>query len=71
MRWKGRRESSNIEDRRGDSPKGIVGGGIGTVVIVIVVLLPGGDPASMLQNVTLNDLSSGATILKRELLVQS
>jgi len=30
MRWKGRRESSNVEDRRGMSPKGkgIVGGGI-------------------------------------------
>jgi len=27
MRWRGRRESSNVEDRRGISPKGIVGGG--------------------------------------------
>jgi len=44
MRWRGRRESSNVEDRRGISPKGIVGGGIGTIVIVVVVLLLGGDP---------------------------
>ncbi len=55
MRWKGRRESSNVEDRRGISPKGIVGGGIGTIVIVVVVLLLGGDPTSLLQNVQLNN----------------
>ena len=53
MRWKGRKESSNVEDRRGMSPggKGIVGGGIGTIAIVLVVLLLGGDPTSILQNV--------------------
>ncbi len=51
MRWKGRRESSNVEDRRGLSSKGIVGGGIGTIVIVVVVLLLGGDPTSIFQNI--------------------
>jgi predicted metalloprotease len=51
MRWKGRRESSNIEDRRGLSPKGIAGGGIGTLVVILVIYLLGGDPASLLQNV--------------------
>jgi predicted metalloprotease len=50
MRWQGRRESSNVEDRRGISPKGIIGGGIGTIVIALVVLLLGGDPTSLLQN---------------------
>ena len=50
MRWKGRRESTNVEDRRRISPKGIVGGGIGGVVILIVVMLLGGDPSSLLQN---------------------
>ena len=57
MRWKGRRESSNVEDRRGMSPggKGIVGGGIGTIAIILVVLLLGGDPTSILQNVQLDD----------------
>ncbi|MFZ1520351.1 MAG: neutral zinc metallopeptidase [Ignavibacteriaceae bacterium] len=57
MRWKGRRESSNVEDRRGMSPrgKGMVGGGIGTIAIVLVVLLLGGDPTSILQNVQLGD----------------
>jgi predicted metalloprotease len=57
MRWKGRRESSNVEDRRGMSfkGKGMVGGGIGTIAIVLVVLLLGGDPTSILQNVQVDD----------------
>jgi predicted metalloprotease len=57
MRWKGRKESSNVEDRRGMSPggKGMVGGGIGTIAIVIVVLLLGGDPTSIIQNVQLDN----------------
>jgi predicted metalloprotease len=58
MRWKGRKESSNVEDRRGISPKGIVGGGIGTIVIVVVVLLLGGDPTSIIQNVQLDNHST-------------
>jgi predicted metalloprotease len=60
MRWKGRKESSNVEDRRGMSPKGIVGGGIGTIAIVIVVLLLGGDPTSILQNVQTDDQSTSS-----------
>jgi len=50
MRWKGRRESSNVEDRRGMSAKGIAGGGIGTIIVVVVLYLLGGDPTSILQN---------------------
>ena len=55
MRWKGRRESSNVEDRRGISPRGIVGGGLGGIVVIIVVLLLGGDPSSLLQNISLDN----------------
>ena len=47
-----------LEDRRGLSPKGMVGGGIGTIAIVLVVLLLGGDPTSILQNVGLDDQST-------------
>ncbi|MCU0343234.1 MAG: zinc metallopeptidase [Ignavibacterium sp.] len=56
MRWKGRKESSNVEDRRGMSPggKGMVGGGIGTIAIVLIVLLLGGDPTSIIQNVQMD-----------------
>ena len=55
MRWKGRKQSSNVEDRRGLSAKGIAGGGIGTIVIVLVVLLLGGDPTSLIQNIQTTD----------------
>lgn len=40
MRWQGRRESSNIEDRRG-SGGGNFGGGRGTGVFGIIILLVG------------------------------
>ena len=55
MRWKGRKQSSNVEDRRGLSAKSIAGGGIGTIVIVLVVLLLGGDPTSLIQNIQTTD----------------
>lgn len=45
MRWKGLRQSDNVEDQRGGSKgKLALGGGIGTIVIVIIVWLLGGDP---------------------------
>lgn len=51
MRTEGRRESGNIEDRRGMSTgKMAVGGGIGTIVIVLLVMLLGGDPSQVLNN---------------------
>ncbi len=51
MRWKGRRQSENIEDRRGRSAgSGVaVGGGIGTLVLVLLVALLGGDPSQLLS----------------------
>src|SRR5690606_39800308 len=60
MRWKGRRGSSNVEDRRHLSPKGkgILGGGIGGIVLVVVVMLLGGDPSTILENVPTGGTSS-------------
>ncbi len=50
MKWQGRQGSSNVEDRRGMSRgKMAVGGGIGTVVIAIIVLLLGGDPSQLID----------------------
>lgn len=62
MRWQGRKESSNVEDRRGMSPggKGLVGGGIGTIAIALVVLLLGGDPTSILQNVQVDNQTTNS-----------
>jgi predicted metalloprotease len=52
MKVEGRRTSDNVEDRRGMSSGGkvAIGGGIGTIVIALVVLLLGGDPTSVLNN---------------------
>ena len=51
MLWQGRRQSSNVEDRRGMSGKGMaVGGGIGTLVIAAIVYLLGGDPSTVINN---------------------
>jgi len=49
MRWRGERESSNIEDRRGLGSKVAVGGGLGTVVLIILALLFGADPRQLLD----------------------
>jgi len=50
MKWQGRRGSSNVEDRRGMSTgTKVAGGGIGTLVIVLLVLLLGGDPSSIIE----------------------
>jgi len=50
MRWKGRRGSSNIEDRRGAGVKAAAGGG-GLILIgfAVVVGFLGGDPTPLLQ----------------------
>ena len=50
MRTEGRRTSDNVEDRRGMSTgKMAIGGGIGTIVIVLLVLLLGGDPSQVVN----------------------
>lgn len=48
MRLSGRR-SSNVEDRRGMGVPLIAGGGIGTVVLVLVALFLGVDPSEVVQ----------------------
>lgn len=52
MRWKGRRQSENIEDRRGSRVgRGVVGGGIGTVVLVLLAMYFGVDPSVVMQGI--------------------
>ncbi|HOH84187.1 MAG TPA: neutral zinc metallopeptidase, partial [Bacteroidales bacterium] len=37
MKWSGRRQSDNVEDRRSISGKGIAGiGGIGAIIIAVI-----------------------------------
>lgn len=51
MKWKGRRASSNVQDRRGmRSSRGIVGGGVGTLVLALIIFFLGGDPTSIINN---------------------
>lgn len=50
MLWKGRRESTNVEDRRSISGGGLaVGGGIVGIIVIVIKLLMGGDPAELTQ----------------------
>ena len=50
MRWQMGRRSDNIEDRRGVGMGGVaVGGGIGTLILVVVALFLGVDPSVVLQ----------------------
>lgn len=52
MRWRGERQSTNIEDRRGLSGGKIaVGGGLGSIVILILALIFGIDPQQLLEQV--------------------
>ncbi len=50
MRLEGERESDNVEDRRG-MPGGpmVIGGGLGTLAIVVIALLLGVDPQALLN----------------------
>ena len=52
MLWQGRRESENVEDARGSGGGGriMLGGGIGTVVLVVLYLLLGGDPQALFNS---------------------
>lgn len=50
MKWIGRRGSSNIEDRRGmGGGKIAMGGGIGSIIVIAIVWLLGGDPGQVLN----------------------
>ena len=51
MQLDGRRQSTNVDDRRGMSTGKVAGGlGLGGLIIVgLITLLMGGDPSEMLQ----------------------
>lgn len=51
MKWQGRQESENIEDRRGISGRQVaVGGGGLAIVMLIIGLIMGGDPQQLLSD---------------------
>lgn len=49
MKWRGRRASSNVEDRRGGGKGLAVGGGLGGLVLVLIFAFLGGDPGVLLE----------------------
>jgi predicted metalloprotease len=62
MKWQGGRRSSNIEDRRGMSPRGgLVGGGIGTILIIIAALYFGVDPSFLIEGMQSSNVSTSGT----------
>lgn len=60
MQWRGRRQSGNVDDQRGGGGGGFSGlpikGGIGLVIVVVVIgLITGQNPLSLLQQVPLDN----------------
>jgi len=54
MKWEGREQSSNVEDRRGMSMAAgglAVGGGLGTLVLLLIMMFLGANPAQLMEQV--------------------
>ncbi len=49
MRWEMGRRSDNVEDRRGMGMPLVAGGGIGTIVLLLVAMFFGFDPSAIVQ----------------------
>jgi predicted metalloprotease len=49
MRWEGRRQSENVEDRRGTGQQMLVGGGLLTLLLMVVMMFLGVDPMQIMQ----------------------
>ena len=61
MLWRNRRQSENVEDRRGMSRGGMaVGGGLGTIVILVIAALFGVDPGDLLEQSPSNSSAPGS-----------
>jgi predicted metalloprotease len=60
MRWEGQQESANLEDRRRLGPRGVVIGGLGTVILLLIGYFMGVDPETLKQFVGNPQLGGGA-----------
>ncbi len=61
MQWRGRRESGNIEDRRGITGGHVAFGGIGGLIIAAVIYFLGGNPSDVLQQQQADQTTQNAT----------
>jgi predicted metalloprotease len=70
MKWKGRAQSGNIEDRRGlGTGTKMIGGTFGTLAIVVIVWLLGGNPTELLNSLQSPGTSSSvvdSSLIERE-----
>ena len=69
MKWQGRRQSSNVEDRRGmgGGVKTVLGGGVIGIVIYIITLFTGGDGQEMGQVLDQFNQTENSNEVTREL----
>jgi len=54
MRWEGREQSTNVEDRRGMATAAgglVAGGGVGSIILMIIMIFLGANPQQLLQQV--------------------
>lgn len=62
MKWLGRKESENIEDRRGMSGRNIAAGGGGLAIIMLIIgLLMGGDPQKLISDFAYSNVPAATT----------
>lgn len=64
MQWRGRRGSQNVEDRRGMGGRGVaIGGlgGVGGIIVLLLIIVMGGDPSAVLNPGNTSITNSGAT----------
>ncbi len=59
MRWQSGRRSQNVEDRRGMAPRAMVGGGLGLLLVILLALIFGADPQSLLEQVAVQEPAPG------------
>ena len=63
MRWRDGRKSENVEDRRGVRvSRGLVGGGIGTIILVLISLYFGVDPSVFLNQQTTQEVTAPGSV---------
>ncbi|HUP78013.1 MAG TPA: neutral zinc metallopeptidase, partial [Pirellula sp.] len=54
MRWEGREQSSNVEDRRGMAMAAggmVAGGGVGSIVLMLIMIFLGANPQQLMEQV--------------------
>ena len=66
MRWEDDRKSENVEDRRGAGvSRGVMGGGIGTIIVVLVALFFGVDPSTLFNINTPTNTSAPSSVTRQ------